>query len=163
MPALACELALAAVEALVPRSCAQASICAAPSCSREERLSAWLEIAVRTSRPIPSPITISARKTRAAPIPRGMPRRFIRSTRGEVTEAMIPAVITGMTIVWVSESSQTRPTIAAATPTRSQEVKPASRSHLGAAKYPRASPDPASMGADDTNRPRRSRRGGGDG
>ncbi len=66
-----------------------------------------------------------------------MPRS--RSTRGPATAAMIPAVITGITIVSVSESSQIAATRAAPTPTSSQEEKPRSRSHCGAAKSPLSS------------------------
>lgn len=46
---------------------------------------------------------------------------------------MIPATITGSTIVSVSERSQIAPIRAAPTPTRSQAEKPRSRSHCGAA------------------------------
>jgi L-ascorbate metabolism protein UlaG (beta-lactamase superfamily) len=49
---------------------------------------------------------------------------------------MMPAVISGITIASVSESNQTSPTTAAATPTRSQAEKPRSRIHFGAAKTP---------------------------
>lgn len=45
---------------------------------------------------------------------------------------MIPAVINGITIVWVNERSQITPTTAAATPTSSHALTPRSRNHLGA-------------------------------
>ena len=82
----------------------------------------------------------------AAPTPREIPRRSSRSIAGEVTEAMIPAVIKGITIVCVSERSQIAPTSAAATPTRSQDEKPRSRSHRGEAKAGRPSLTPSLSG-----------------
>lgn len=58
---------------------------------------------------------------------------------------MIAAVITGITIVWVRESSQISPTRAAPTPTRSQAEKPRSRSHRGEAKSPLKAPGSISI------------------
>jgi L-ascorbate metabolism protein UlaG (beta-lactamase superfamily) len=58
---------------------------------------------------------------------------------------MIAAVITGITIVWVSESSQINPTRAAPTPTRSQAETPRSRSHGGEAKIPLRAPGSISI------------------
>ncbi len=51
-----------------------------------------------------------------------------------MTAAMIAAVMTGATIVWVADNNQIVPTRAAATPTSSQAEKPRSRNHPGAAK-----------------------------
>ena len=73
---------------------------------------------------------------KTAPSGRGIRWRFIQATSGEATAATTAAVITGATMVCVSEASQTRPTRSSATPTRSQEVRPTSLSQPGAAKTP---------------------------
>ena len=62
---------------------------------------------------------------------RGIRWLFIHATSGEATAATTAAVITGATIVCVSEASHTRPTRSSATPTRSQDVRPTSRSQRG--------------------------------
>ena len=59
---------------------------------------------------------------------------------------MIPAVTTGATIAFVSDSSAATPTISTATPTSSHDIIPRSRSHDGAANTPLSSP-----GASSTN------------
>ncbi len=146
--ALASAFAFAAVVAFTPRSPRSDSISLAPSLSLAERLSAWLAIPVRTISPTPAPTAMIARKTSPAPIPLGTPCRRSQSTSGEVTEAMIPATITGSTIVSVSARSQIAPTSAAATPTKSQAVKPRSRSQVGAEKTPLSS-----AGSSSTNSP----------
>jgi hypothetical protein len=138
--ALAFWLASRAVAESTPRSLAQDSIFFAPACSRSLRLSAWLAIPVRTISPTRTPMTMSARKTSAAPAPLGIPRPFNQSTTGKTTDAMIAAVITGITIVSVRARNQTAPTSAAATPTSSQAEKPRSRNQVGAAKMPLSSP-----------------------
>ncbi len=58
---------------------------------------------------------------------------------------MIPAVITGITIDCVWARSQIAPASAAPAPTRSQDEKPRSRIHLGAAKIPLNAPGSISM------------------
>ena len=61
-------------------------------------------------------------------------------TSGEATAATTAAVITGATIVCVSDASHTRPIRSSATPTRSHDVRPMSLSQVGAAKTPVSSP-----------------------
>src|SRR3954452_3950225 len=89
--------------------------------------------------PIPAARTTIATRTRPAPIPRGTLWRWSQATSGEATEAIIAAVISGITIVSVRARSQIAPIRAAAPPTRSHAEKPRSRSHCGAAKIPLSS------------------------
>jgi hypothetical protein len=58
---------------------------------------------------------------------------------------MIPAVISGRTMTWVSASSQTAPTRKIAIPTRSHDIRPTSRSHCGTLKIPVSSRGSISM------------------
>jgi len=143
--ALASVLAPSAVAELTPRSRTHDSISSAPAWSLSLRLSAWLAMPLRTMIPTPTPIRAIPRKTIVAPAPLGTPRRFNQSTSGTVTEAMIPAVITGITIVSVSDSSQIAPSSAAPTPTSSQAEKPRSRIQAGAEKIPLSSAGSTSM------------------
>ena len=98
-----------------------------------------------TRNPARAAIADDARKTITVPTARGTRLRSRRSTAGPKTAAMIPAVITGSTIVCVSASSQTTPTSAAATPNRSQQAIPRFRSHCGAWNRPLSSPGSTSM------------------
>ena len=61
------------------------------------------------TRNTPTPSRTISNITSAAPIPRGTPCLRIQATSGEATAAMIPAVITGSTITFVSERSHTAP------------------------------------------------------
>ena len=99
--ALVPAFASPAVFAWTPRSRASDSISFAPADSLSEMLSAWLAIPLRMIRPTAAPTAMIRTKTSPAPTPRGRPCRRSQSTSGEATEAMIPAVITGITIVCV--------------------------------------------------------------
>src|SRR3954469_7152454 len=82
------------------------------------------------------------------------------ATIGAVTDAISEAVITGMTMVLVSASSQTAPTSTSTMPTSSQATMPASRSHGGATNSLASSPGSisrtlgSSAGSDGWRRPR---------
>ena len=105
-----------------------------------------------------------ARKTITAPAALGTLRRSSQSTIGDATEAMIPAVIRGPTIVFVNPRISTAPASAATTPNSSHAVNPRSRSHPGAANRPVNSPGSISTNSDSSSGPglaprwRRSRR-----
>ena len=118
----------------------------APSCRRSERLCGLTGDSPQDEQAHPGRDGEDQEEDQSrADRSRECARRRSQSTAGEVTEAMIAAVRTGMTIVWVSERSQIVPISAAATPTRSQAEKPRSRIHFGAAKIPLSSSGSISM------------------
>ncbi len=92
-----------------------------------------------TTNTTPAASTIIETSRSAALRPRGMRWLPSQRTSGAATEATTSAVITGMTIVWVRERIHTAPTKSRTTPTRSQEVRPRSRSHRGVATRPDSS------------------------
>ena len=63
---------------------------------------------------------------------RGTLRRSSRLTTGPATAPSTAARITGITIVDVSLSSQTKPKMISTNPTSSYDVKPRFLSHVGA-------------------------------
>ena len=83
-----------------------------------------------------TPIATIPSSTRIAPTARGTPRRFNQRTIGEPTAAMIPAVISGITIVLASDSSQTSPSSSTIAPVISHDIIPMLRSQSGSAKTP---------------------------
>ena len=86
----------------------------------------------KTSSAIRTPSASSPSRTTAAPAARGMRRRCILVTSGPATVARMAPTRTGSTMVDVSPRSQTRPTSSSPSPTRNQERRPRSRSHIGA-------------------------------
>src|SRR4051794_4814413 len=131
--------ACSAVSRAIPASAAHPAIVSLAERSSPRISSAWLVIPPRT---IAATSTASSRKTsnrRAAAAPRPtLPRSSLR-TSGDAPAAIPAAVMTGVTIVLVSERTQTSPTTASVTPTASHAVNPRSRSHLGAANRPTSS------------------------
>ena len=95
-----------------------------------------LAIPTTISTTTPTPSTTSESMRSAAAAPRGRPRRAAPPTSGEATAATTAAVITGVTIVEVSEASQTTPTSRTVTPTRNHDVKPRSLSQRGVVNSP---------------------------
>ena len=97
----------------------------------------------------PSAIRMSATSSSAVPAPRPMPRRSSQPTSGEVTAAITAAVMTGITIVCVSDSSHTAPTSSSVTPTPSHAVRaevaqPATAARTGRSAHAgRTQPPPA--------------------
>ena len=71
--------------------------------------------------------------TRTAPPIRGTRWRSSQPTAGPATAPITVARMTGMTIVDVSPSSHTSPTMTSTNPTSSHDEKPRSLSHVGAA------------------------------
>ena len=79
-----------------------------------------------------APIAASPNSTRTAPPTRGTLWRSSQPTAGPATAPSTAAKMTGMTIIDVSASSQTSPTMTSTKPTSSHEENPRSLSHVGA-------------------------------
>src|SRR5436190_190207 len=101
----------------------------------------WLVMPPRTMTAIAMASTSTASSTSPAPAARGRPRRYSALMTGAVTEAMIIAVINGMTITRVSASTDMTPTTMSPMPTISHATMPASRTHLGVENNPLSSRD----------------------
>src|SRR5215207_3359003 len=131
---LVSDVALAALPELIPRSCSQPWIVLWADCRWPLRSLVWLAMppTMRTTSPTARATRLSIRSPAAAA--RGSRPRDSHRTTGDATAATTPAVITGITIVSVSDSSQTAPTSSSVTPTRSHDVMPRSRSQPGAAR-----------------------------
>ena len=94
----------------------------------------WLAIPPTTTITTPIATATTATSSSTAATPRGTRWRASHATAGAHTAATTDAAIRGITIVWVSDRSQTMPTSSTKPPTSSQAVKPTSRSHRGAAR-----------------------------
>ena len=134
-PELAASAALLAVLAPTPASWSQPWILSTACWSPLSRLSPSPTIPASTSTPRAPPASSSATNTMTVAAARGM-RRARLATAGDRTAARIVAVMTGTTIVSISDNSATVPASSAMTPTSSQAVTPMSRSHPGAANIP---------------------------
>src|SRR3954454_17678349 len=154
-------LALSAALSLTPASPAQPASVSLASARWAASASRWLPMPARITTTTTPASTIAPRTSSPVPATRPMPRRSSHETTGDATAAMTAAVMRGMTIVCVSDSSATRPTTNTPTPTNSQADMPRSRSHRGAANKPvrsRGSNASSSCGGGWRSGPGRSRR-----
>src|SRR4051812_41107983 len=129
-------VAFAAVPGSTPTSVSQlVSVSLADaSCARSS--SNWLVMPPRIAMTTPATTTMRASSRSAVPTPRGTPWRSSDLSTGDATAATTAAAITGVTIVCVSVSSQTRATTSTVTPTASHAVWPRSRSQRAGANSP---------------------------
>ena len=129
---LSCTLALAFCVSSTPRLANQPRIFSSAGSIFAEMSPDCAEMPPKTRAKMSTPTATSPSRTRIAPPMRGTRWRSSHPTAGPATAPSTAATITGMTIVDVSPSSQTTPTMIRTKPTSSHDVKPRSLSHVGA-------------------------------
>ena len=143
--ALTLPEALDAPDESTPASSSQPWMSSTASLAIEPASSAWETIPPITRKSTRAPSATRPRRTMPAPAARGTRCRPSQLTSGEATDATTKATSTGCVMTAVAPRSQTSPKSSAATPTRSHDAIPRSRSQRGAEKTAESSSTPTWM------------------